>query len=1236
MKNGTIRFIPLQSDLCLNKQKVDITDFKGWQKCNSAVYGDCLSPLYKKSDTHHDIFIGDDTYDFTSGKLYKNGVEVLSGVGSKKLKKTKIQENYSSIKLTDDNLLTWCKETGSNTIRVSLAGETASNITISNCTRILATKCFGDSTQEIYGCVVWYLHTNGKSGYFVIWLNGETTNTSYGTGDPTLYTNFNVISPLIQAAVVDEGTVVVSLFGNSGANISETQVKNFVIKDNDIYDDPTIIDSTNYPVRYNTIKQNIEAQVDMFSTLCHWVGRDYDSTNDYPGSPCVTVDYYKQQIVIHIGGDYTYDVPLTATLFYYNKSGTKVYTNYTFTIPAHSDNVTKTMEAWSAWRGLRETDDYNTLIGYKYLVDGTEVNAFSSTDVFLPPQINAQNNHFTTGVEISYATTTDIDNPRSAGETVTQTVTVPTSSSEKYYFLRTYYKILNNSNMLRSSSTDDIDDIYAYIMNNERTYFNKPSSANSTSSSYPRDKSIWGNPSWLVSGNYFANPNTYKTKYYQTTEYAYYKFARYIKQAYTEQALKECDCILDDGRFYCIGAITTDTENPLPTKLFALAGSFVSFDTTQNRINYYSIATFDITYQEESGNIYPKYYAGMSISLQDKYLRILYKFKKNKETDEIIYFGVDSTSVKTSEGKNIFLYPGVQDGSDTNLQGSCLNAYGWRLLFNNNMIANVACFENENYIGTILADWLTIDTDFHTTFNAQKLYYRDTNNQIWLIEKVDMGEEWQYRLIENRFIVLNTTNYFNCYDTQTGLKRHWASDYNNRVMYGYGFSQYAVNDTFKKLLEGELFRGLLISGQNANYERTKDPITSIELGAILYARCIIDSPTFYSCDTPYGALEGIDLYRADGDSTSALYVYSIQNGLKYIDTDLTNPFAIYPISDTGDVRYNPNLFTRFITSYNNKDMVISDDIAYKLLYFNNVIPIMSYYLLDGVESLENAFVLQSSYYGVAKTRLYQMNYSNGVGVEVVCDITNMEYLGALPTQALFWSAQNRAIYSFTGSCIMQLSQYANDLTGIYGKWYNPATQELFLDTNIGILVFSDLGTYCLEWQQETQAQTVKDIFFFGDYFIVNLIGDTTNSTYYSYNNKEGYESNKVYFVTKYYGNGLVPITVNNIYIRLYNQGVENAAGFIKMKGYTITDKGTSTDTKEVLIGGEDNPQANPPTVAGEAWDTSTGTMLVKYTPQYNRGLGFALEVETTFPIIDIKFDYVENGTIESQIAHINI
>ena len=581
----------------------------------------------------------------------------------------------------------------------------------------------------------------------------------------------------------------------------------------------------------------------------------------------------------------------------------------------------------------------------------------------------------------------------------------------------------------------------------------------------------------------------------------------YRKTTYTSNALKECDCVLDDNRCYTIDNIT-DVGAELERKLFTLAGTITGFDTVNNQVLYQSIATFNITYESTDDNVYPRYYVGRLLCLQSQYMRIVYMFKANESTDKIIYFEIDTTAIRTEQEKNIVLYPGVNKDGTVGNQGSCMNIAGWRLLYNNNLLSNVACYENENYIGTILADWLTVDTDFAVTCNNDVLYYKDNNNQIWKIEKVTTGEQWGYRVIENRYVVLNTTNYFNCYDIVTGLKRHWASDYNNRVSFGYSFAQYAVTDDFTQKLTMELFNGLIATGQNANYERTKDYITSVELGALYYKDCLKDFYYFKSCSVPNGAIEMVDIYRGDDGSTSAAYVYSLTNDMRFINTDLTSPAAPYPIAQNGDVRYNPNLFTRFINSYNNKDMVISDNIAYKLLYFNNVIPVMSYYLLDGVEGIEDAFVLQTSYYGVTPTRLYQMNYSNGVGVEVVCDITNLEYLGALPTQALFWSAQNRAIYTFSGNCIMKLSQYANDLEEILGKWYNPATQELFLDTNIGLLVFSDLGTFCLpkftvevpdeveEGEEPTthlEERDIKDIFFFEDMFIINLDDDTSAS-----------------------------------------------------------------------------------------------------------------------------------------------
>lgn len=1241
MKNGTLRFIPLQADLCLNKQKVDIEDFKGWQKCNAPVYGGCLSPLYKKVDTHHDIFIGNDTYDFEGGKLYKNGVEVLSGYGSKKLKKTKINQNYKTLCVTSDNVLTWAKELSGVSFSYSLHGGETQNVTLQSCRSIIDIKAFGKSEYNTYGITALYLSTTGNIGYYVVWEENGTRHISYGAGSPTLWSNFDIQAPLIQVGVYDEGEFLISFFSNSGADVRGVQIKNVVIKGGEVYETVIFKDENQHADRYKTLDDGTDVKISVENLY----GEGSGNTLAYSqiGRVC------QQTITITLGKPLSY--PLTIVPKYLNANGEYVQANNgeSFTIPA-GDISYKRIVRWAAKMKInvvgpatQKEEQLSVLIN-----EGQWVSKSITTS---NPQIYggyvAQVGGELKSSLVFDVTFTSDENPNDPvipenlvsttiriGENVAQTDNGYESEglviSGLYKEWTTYnagpdmqLATLVDGIMSGRTSTAPVASGYFYgIVPYGQQY------------DYSHYWDTYAFNPYLNSGKYPlpANGNNW---YMVDTFYA---MERFIKEQYSAEVLANVDCCMDNGLLFNASGLPLSEGDQVPLQLFALSGTYEGYDEETNILSYNSTSLFNIAYNaSEASNVYPRYYMGMKLSLSNYILRSVFKFKAKKDSEDFIYVMVDSIRAEVGD-KAAYLFPGVTE-SGQNLQGGAkntTNTSGWRFLFNNNLLSNISCYEDKDYIGTILADWFTIDESFCPTYNNNVLYYKDSSANIWKIEMVNSGEEWEYKYIENRYIVLNTTNYFNCYDTQTGLKRHWASDYNNRVVYGFGFTTFYFDEQMRKLLTSDLYNGFIITGQNANYEETKDMITGLELGAIRYISCLADYQNFVYCNTPYGAVESIDLYKGEEDSTSAIYLKSFINGMNFINTDLTNPDAVYPISVNGDIRFNPNLFSQFIASYNNKDMVISDGIAYKLAYYNNVIPVMAYYLLDGVESLENAFVLQTSYYGVAKTRLYQMNYSNGVGVEVVCDITNLEYLGALPSQALFWSAQNRAIYSFQGNCIMHLTQYANELTGIFGKWYNPATQELFLDTNIGILVFSDLGTYCLEWDNETNVESVRDIFFFEDYFIINFIADVTKSYYYSYNNKTGYESNKVYFITKYYGNGLVPITVNNIYIRLYDQAVENAEGFIKMKGYTITDKGTETDTKEVLIGGEDNPEATPPTVAGEAWDSETGTMLVKYTPQYNRGLGFALEVETTFPIIDIKFDYIENGSVESQIAHVNI
>lgn len=1263
MKNGVLRFIPLQADLCLNKQKVDIEDFKGWQKCNAPVYGDCLSPLYKKENTHHDIYIGNDTYDWENGALKKNGVTVWSGGNSHKIIKTKINEDYDALSVNSGNYKVWVKITSSNSVTDFCHNVTRTE-TIPNAVQIVAVKAFEDETNKVYGVVVMYLHSSGKYGYMIRYYHNGTMEKVYGSnGGTTLWDNFDVISPLIQVGVVGVEKFIISFFGSSGANLGATQVKNVYVDRDHVYDNPLFSDASQYPQRYGVVDRKTEVSINVETTS----GASFTSITQAESGNRKFKTGMKQVVEITVS---PHPQPIQLMPF---EQGKMIGAYQEFIFPASDVEQTykRTLAFWTDVQNSNTIDWSN--VNYYYRVETIGIGqspvdrTVTGKGAYIPRMtediIYSDENpsmfpcHVVKGYDWFPSCWRLEFDKLSNGNDVTTPAVYDDNQVLYYYWGEDGIKASNYCAWTRGDGATawaDYVDFSQWLDNNKTDvkYGTSQDAVNPSGFNPFYDGVFPFKWTYYTSSGTSASPVNLRfmpdaffyTVYgsgssENSTKYFFFdplvekfSFPNPVKGVYSDQSLKEVDCCMDDGHLYCVGSLTSDTENPLPTKVLSLSGTFSSFNTSTNTVNYTSDAVLSIEYdQSEEENVFPKYYVGMSVSIQNYYLRIVYLFKAKKDDTDLINIVVDNLAIAFGETPS-HLLGGAQRGTNANLQGGVYNCPateqndGWRLLFNNNILSNVGCYEKGEYIGTILADWFTVDGDFCIAFNQTSLYYKDNNGAIWKLELVTEGNEWDYRLVEDRYIVFNTTNYFNCYDTKTGVKRHWASDYNNRMLYGYGFTSYSNNNTFRRILEQTRFNGLIITAQNANYEMTKDMITGLILGAIVYDGCLKDTVSFLSCKMPYGAVESIDLYRGDNNSTSAIYVCSYSNVIKFVNNDLVNPYAVYPISENGDIQYNPNLFTMFIKSYNNKDMVISDGIAYRLVYFNNVVPVMAYYMLDGVEELLGAFVLQTSYYGVSESRLYQMNYSNGVGVEVVADITNMEYLGALPSQALFWSAQNRAIYSFKGNCIMTLMQYANELTGIYGKWYNPATQELFLDTNIGILVFSDLGTYCLEWESETSQASVKDIFFFKDHFIVNLIDDTEYSYYYSYNNLEDYESNGIYIFTKYYGNGLVPITVNNVYVRLYNQSVADAEGNIIFKGHTITDIGTETDEKTVVIGGEN----------GEAWDTPTDTMLVKYTPQFNRGLGFALEIKTTFPIIDIKFDYVENGSIESQIAHINI
>ena len=691
------------------------------------------------------------------------------------------------------------------------------------------------------------------------------------------------------------------------------------------------------------------------------------------------------------------------------------------------------------------------------------------------------------------------------------------------------------------------------------------------------------------------------------------------EEATISSTAQTCDALLDDGTLIQTQTPSVDDDDVFTQGLFNFTGHTDHFewDSTHNKYKlYYTISNSEAILLGQAGTAanakYPYKLLGGSISLDNNY------YRNNLVTEGIPYLDGEeekkwTTTFLFDSGwenyKNQVLMQSGYESADNTLKAGSLVQFGnWRILYNNNLVSGISYSDNAENIGTLVTDWLTVSKILKVGTN--EIFYLDNNGVVQRIY-VEAENEVDYQIIRDRFIVINTVSYNNCWDLKTGSTIHWASDWNSRFFEGFAvpnklqitanntdyLNNTKVNDTVSQA-----------SAQNANYEMTTRSISSATFPPEVLNTVALGNTHILRG----GTTEAIDFYRAD-EGLVVIYNQSYKNNVFYKDVSLEG--AIYPLSDTASssILYNPNIFTRFIRTYNNNDMAISDGTAYPLQKYNGNV-IMLFLMVKGMENMQNVFVLQTLYYGIGDGKIWEIYYDNSTisNYQAIIDVNGMEYLGQLPTEALFWSPLNRSIYSFTGDAILKQLWHCNDISTINETFYNPATQELFISTDIGLLCVSNSYTYLLEGMKD-----VKEMFFYDTEFYVHNVlhpqtGDPSDEYYkVSY---EWFENNdtKLNVKTKYFGSiENMKIHINAVYVRLYQDSNDTAT--FKIKEHTITDKSMSTDWKQCTIN----------------WDTD-GWGYVRYQPQYQKGSSISFEMESTSPIVSISYGFTtldENGMI---------
>lgn len=500
--------------------------------------------------------------------------------------------------------------------------------------------------------------------------------------------------------------------------------------------------------------------------------------------------------------------------------------------------------------------------------------------------------------------------------------------------------------------------------------------------------------------------------------------------------------------------------------------------------------------------------------------------------------------------------------------GLKINVGPYSLLINNQVLSGISITSSNK----LLTEWFSIDTDFQIYIDEynDSIIYKGNDGKIYEIKATNRTILSYY----NGLVLTNGNNIYNAYDTQLDKNISIFSDFNNRTQFDADL--FYLPDSIPRNLSSirSVFtQKFMVSAENANYEVMNR-----------YPSILLNPISVYFINS--------DLYGDNRFMPTGEFVYlgstgsnlEIQNSGRY--EGLT-----YPIDTTGNILYSPNVFSKFIPSFINQDMVLNDNVGYPLIYSNQRL-IFGYYLLSEIEHIEIMFNIQGQSYGIADNKIFSYSYNSGVisGISPIVNITNYEFIGNTTQTAYFWNKINKSIYSFTGANILSLFSEAYEIDNIISSAFDVTTQTIFIVTADSVYLLNE--QLC-----ELKVRGVEAIYSFEKGFVL-LTSNTAH--YYSYVKETGFEAEKLEIETCFYGAGDNVVSINDtLYLRLYN--ANKTEGVIRIKVTTITNEETSTEETSITIKSSD-------------WDNKTNSVYLRYQPKKQRGLGSSFAISSPFAI----------------------
>jgi hypothetical protein len=239
----------------------------------------------------------------------------------------------------------------------------------------------------------------------------------------------------------------------------------------------------------------------------------------------------------------------------------------------------------------------------------------------------------------------------------------------------------------------------------------------------------------------------------------------------------------------------------------------------------------------------------------------------------------------------------------------------------------------------------------------------------------------------------------------------------------------------------------------------------------------------------------------------------------------------------------------------------------------------------------------------------------------------LQFVGNTPYEALFFSKTNRCLYSFTGANVLNAKQFVDKISEVRNYKYNPATQSIFLITDIGVIVYSLFGIYQIEFLN------CQDMYLLNNGVILtDNEGTFKYVKYYKEETTDDYTKENIQLETMFYGMNNQTVTINDcLYMRIFSE--EHEEGNLEVSATTLSLKGRMTEKTTFKIKASD-------------WDAITHTIYLRYQPKEQRGLGISFSINSPFKIASLSIgsqadailiDKVSKGAINApQITSNNV